>query len=143
MKYDIADIGLADKGKSSVQWANRSMPVLNSIRERFEKEKPFAGVRLAACLHVTTETASLMDTLKAGGAEVGLCASNPLSTQDYVAAYLVKHSEIPVFAIRGEDRDTYYSHINSVLDMKPNITMDDGADLVSMIHSDRRDLIPS
>lgn len=142
MNYDIADISLADKGKSSVQWANKSMPVLNSIRERFERERPFEGIRLGACLHVTTETASLMDTLKAGGAEVALCASNPLSTQDYVAAYLVKHSEIPVFAIRGEDRETYYRHIDAVLDMEPNITMDDGADLVSRIHADRRDLIP-
>lgn len=142
IQYDIADIGLADKGKSSVDWANQSMPVLNSIRERFEKEKPLQGVRLGACLHVTTETASLMDTLKAGGAEVSLCASNPLSTQDYVAAYLVKHSEIPVFAVCGEDRDTYYSHISSVLDTKPQVTMDDGADLVSMILSERKELIP-
>ncbi|MCK9229312.1 MAG: adenosylhomocysteinase [Syntrophales bacterium] len=142
MDYDIADIDLADKGRSSVQWANKSMPVLNSIRERFERERPLAGIRLGACLHVTTETASLMDTLKAGGAEVALCASNPLSTQDYVAAYLVKHSGIPVFAIRGEDRDTYYRHIDAVLDIAPAITMDDGADLVSRIHADRRDLIP-
>lgn len=141
MNYDIKDIGLAEQGKSSVDWANKSMPVLNSIKERFQKEKPLQGVRLGACLHVTTETASLMETLKAGGAEIALCASNPLSTQDYVAAYLVKYHEIPVFAIRGEDRDTYYSHINSVLSIKPNITMDDGADLVSTIHAERQDLI--
>ncbi len=143
MNFDIADIGLADKGKSSVDWANKSMPVLNSIKRRFEKEKPLEGIHLGACLHVTTETASLMDTLKAGGAEVALCASNPLSTQDYVAAYLVKHSEIPVFAVRGEDRDTYYEHIDAVLGIQPNVTMDDGADLVSRIHSDRTDLVPS
>jgi len=143
MNFDIADIGLADKGKSSVDWANKSMPVLNSIKRRFEKEKPLEGIHLGACLHVTTETASLMDTLKAGGAEVALCASNPLSTQDYVAAYLVKHSEIPVFAVRGEDRDTYYEHIDAVLGIQPNVTMDDGADLVSRIHSDRTDLVSS
>jgi len=141
MNYDIKDIGLAEQGKSSVDWANKSMPVLNSIKERFQKEKPLQGVRLGACLHVTTETASLMETLKAGGAEIALCASNPLSTQDYVAAYLVKYHEIPVFAIRGEDRDTYYNHINSVLSIAPNITMDDGADLVSTIHAERQDLI--
>jgi adenosylhomocysteinase len=143
MKFDIADIGLADQGKLSVDWANKSMPVLNTIKRRFEKEQPLKGIRLGACLHVTTETASLMDTLKAGGAEVALCASNPLSTQDYVAAYLVKHSEIPVFAVRGEDRDTYYEHIDAVLGIQPNVTMDDGADLVSRIHSDRTDLVSS
>jgi len=141
MKYDIRDISLAEEGKLSVDWANKSMPVLNNIKERFLKEKPLEGVRLGACLHVTTETASLMDTLKAGGAEVSLCASNPLSTQDYVAAYLVKHSEIPVYSIKGEDTETYYRHINSVLDAKPMITMDDGADLVSTIHANRQDLI--
>lgn len=141
MEYDIRDIGLAEEGKLSVDWANKSMPVLNSIKDRFLKERPLAGVRLSACLHVTTETASLMDTLKAGGAEVSLCASNPLSTQDYVAAYLVAHSGIPVHAIKGEDRDTYYRHIHSVLDTEPMITMDDGADLVSTIHADRQDLI--
>ena len=141
MEYDIKDIGLAEEGKLSVDWANKSMPVLNSIKERFLQERPLDGVRLGACLHVTTETASLMDTLKAGGAEVSLCASNPLSTQDYVAAYLVHYSGIPVHAIKGEDRDTYYRHIHSVLDTKPMITMDDGADLVSTIHADRQDLI--
>ena len=141
MDFDIKDIGLADEGKMSVEWANWSMPVLNMIKKRFEKEKPLKGMRLGACLHVTTETASLMETLKAGGASVSLCASNPLSTQDYVAAYLVKYHEIPVFAINGEDTDTYYSHINSVLDTGPTLTMDDGADLVSTIHSQRQELI--
>jgi adenosylhomocysteinase len=141
MDYDIKDITLADEGKVSVEWANKSMPVLNSIKKRFESEKPLKGVRLGACLHVTTETASLMETLKAGGADIFLCASNPLSTQDYVAAYLVKYHEIPVFAINGEDTDTYYRHINSVLDERPVLTMDDGADLVSTIHGQRRELI--
>ena len=141
MDYDIKDINLADEGKVSVEWANKSMPVLNSIKKRFENEKPLKGMRLGACLHVTTETASLMETLKAGGADISLCASNPLSTQDYVAAYLVKYHEIPVFSINGEDTDTYYRHINSVLDKKPALTMDDGADLVSTIHGQRRELI--
>jgi adenosylhomocysteinase len=141
MDYDIKDINLADEGKVSVEWANKSMPVLNSIKKRFESEKPLKGVRLGACLHVTTETASLMETLKAGGADISLCASNPLSTQDYVAAYLVKYHEIPVFSINGEDTDTYYRHINSVLDGRPVLTMDDGADLVSTIHGQRRELI--
>jgi adenosylhomocysteinase len=141
MDFDIKDIGLAEEGKSSVDWANKSMPVLNSIKKRFEKEKPLKGIRLGACLHVTTETASLMETLKAGGAELSLCASNPLSTQDYVAAYLVKHQDIPVHAINAEDTGTYYRHINAVLDTKPVITMDDGADLVSTIHARRSDLI--
>ena len=141
MDFDIKDTGLADEGKKSVDWANKSMPVLNMIKKRFEDEKPLKGMRLGACLHVTTETASLMETLKAGGAAVSLCASNPLSTQDYVAAYLVKYHEIPVFAVNGEDTDTYYSHINSVLDTRPTLTMDDGADLVSTIHSRRQELI--
>lgn len=141
MDYDIKNMALAEDGKLSVDWANKSMPVLNSVKKRFLDEKPLAGIRLGACLHVTTETASLMETLKAGGAEVSLCASNPLSTQDYVAAYLVKYHEIPVYAIKGEDRDTYYSHINSVLNAAPNITMDDGADLVSTIHAERGDLV--
>ncbi|MBW2558703.1 MAG: adenosylhomocysteinase [Deltaproteobacteria bacterium] len=141
MDYDIKDINLAEEGKSSVDWANKSMPVLNSIKKRFEKEKPLRGLRLGACLHVTTETASLMETLKAGGAELSLCASNPLSTQDYVAAYLVKYREIAVHAINAEDTTTYYKHINSVLDTEPAITMDDGADLVSTIHAKRPDLI--
>ncbi len=136
MKYDVKDLALADKGKLRIEWAGREMPVLKKIRERFEREKPLAGIRIGACLHVTTETANLMDVLKAGGAEVALCASNPLSTQDDVAAALVKHYEIPVFAIRGEDRDTYYAHIKAVLDIEPQITMDDGADLISTLHAE-------
>ncbi len=141
MKYDVKDIKLAEKGKLSIEWANQSMPVLNLIRKRFQKEKPLKGVRLAACLHVTTETASLMQTLKAGGAEVVLCASNPLSTQDYVAASLVKYDKIPVFAIKGEDGKTYYQHIQAALDTKPMMTMDDGADLVSVLHTKRKNLL--
>jgi adenosylhomocysteinase len=139
--FDIKDMNLAEKGRLRIEWANQSMPVLNLIQERFEKEKPLKGIRLGACLHVTTETASLMRTLKAGGAEVSLCASNPLSTQDDAAASLVKDYEIPVYARKGEDNDTYYRHINAVLDMKPMITMDDGADLVSILHSQRTELI--
>ncbi|HEV09263.1 MAG: adenosylhomocysteinase, partial [Sulfurihydrogenibium sp.] len=134
------DLSLAEKGLLRIQWAEKDMPVLRSIRERFKKEKPLKGLTIAACLHVTTETANLMITLKEGGANVYLTASNPLSTQDDVAAALVKHFEIPVFAIHGEDRDTYYSHLNAVLDKKPNITMDDGADLISLLHKERQDL---
>lgn len=141
MKYDVKDLKLADKGRLRIEWANQGMPVLNLIRRRFQKEKPLKGLRLAACLHVTTETASLMQTLKAGGAEVALCASNPLSTQDDVAASLVKHDGIPVFAIKGEDGKTYYRHIKSVLDLKPMMTMDDGADVVSVLHTSRTDLL--
>jgi adenosylhomocysteinase len=141
MKYDVKDIKLAEKGKLRIEWANQSMPVLNIIRKRFAKEKPLKGVRIAACLHVTTETASLMQTLKAGGAEVVICASNPLSTQDDVAASLVKHDKIPTFAIKGEDGKTYYKHIMSVLDVKPQMTMDDGADVVSVLHTKRKDLL--
>ncbi|MFA7464795.1 MAG: adenosylhomocysteinase, partial [Syntrophales bacterium] len=141
MKFDIKNIKLAEEGRDSVEWAGRSMPVLNSIKERFAREKPLKGVRMGICLHVTTETANLLDTLKAGGAEPAVCASNPLSTQDYVSAYLVKHLKIPVFAIKGEDTKTYYRHIRAVLDTRPMMTMDDGADLVSIIHSDRKDLI--
>jgi adenosylhomocysteinase len=141
MKYDVKDLKLADKGKLRIEWANQSMPVLNLIKKRFVKEKPLRGVRLAACLHVTTETASLMQTLKAGGADVVLCASNPLSTQDDVAASLVKHDRIPTFAIKGEDGKTYYKHIMSVLDIKPQMTMDDGADVVSVLHTKRKDLL--
>jgi adenosylhomocysteinase len=141
MKYDVKDIKLADKGKLRIEWANQSMPVLNIIRKRFEKEKPLKGVRLAACLHVTTETASLMQTLKAGGADVVICASNPLSTQDDVAASLVKHDRIPTFAIKGEDAKTYYKHIMATLDVKPQMTMDDGADLVSVLHTQRKNLL--
>ena len=141
MKYDVKNIKLADKGKLRIEWANQSMPVLNIIRKRFEKEKPLKGVRIAACLHVTTETASLMQTLKAGGADVVICASNPLSTQDDVAASLVKHDKIPTFAIKGEDGKTYYKHIMSVLDIKPQMTMDDGADVVGVLHTKRKDLL--
>jgi len=133
MDYDIKDINLADKGRLRIEWAGMSMPVLNKIRERFAEERPLEGLRIAACLHVTTETAGLAKTLKAGGAEVVLCASNPLSTQDDVAAALVADDEIPVFAVKGEDHATYYSHILSALKHKPHFTMDDGADLVSAI----------
>lgn len=139
--YDIKDIGLAQKGMLRIQWAEQEMPVLRSIRERFLKTKPLKGIRIAACLHVTTETANLMDTLKAGGAEIHLCASNPLSTQDDVAASIVKNLGIPVFAIKGEDRKTYYKHIKSALSIKPNITLDDGADLVSTLHMKETDLL--
>ena len=136
----IKNIRLAPKGKDRIEWAARSMSVLHQIRERFSKEKPLKGIRISSCLHVTTETANLMITLKQGGADCILCASNPLSTQDDVAASLVKHFGIPVFAIKGEDSKTYYSHIDSALKHKPNITMDDGADLVSKIHGKRKDL---
>jgi len=141
MNYDIKDSKLAEDGKLRIEWANQSMPVLNQIKKRFEEERPLEGIKMAACLHVTTETASLMQTLQAGGAEVYLCASNPLSTQDDVAASLVQHDNIPVFAIKGEDNKIYYDHINAILDMKPHITMDDGADLVSILHSERTELI--
>ena len=141
MKSDIKDIGRAPAGKDRILWADDRMPVLRSIRARFEKEKPFAGIRIAACLHVTTETANLMRTLQAGGAELALCASNPLSTQDDVAASLVADFGIATFAINGEDNDKYYAHINSVLDTNPQITMDDGADLVSTLHSHREEVL--
>jgi len=141
LNYDIKDIKLAEKGKLRIEWAEMDMPVLRMIRERFKKEKTLKGVRLAACLHVTTETANLMITLKEGGAELSVCASNPLSTQDDVAAALVKFYKIPVFAIKGEDRDTYYKHIYQVLEIKPNITMDDGADLVSTLHKEKISLL--
>ena len=141
MKYDVKDIGLAPKGKLRIEWAEQFMPVLRSIRERFHKEKPLEGIRLSACLHVTTETAVLMQTLKAGGADVVVCASNPLSTQDDVAASLVEHDQVPVFAIKGEDNDTYYDHIAGTLEHRPMITMDDGADLVCTIHSGQRNLL--
>ncbi len=141
MKYDVKDLNLAPSGALRIEWANQSMPVLESIRKRFAKEKPLKGIRLAACLHVTTETAGLIRTLKAGGAEVTLCASNPLSTQDDVAAALVQQDQIPVFSIKGEDGQTYYKHIYQALEIKPHLTMDDGADLVSTIHSEKRGLI--
>ncbi|KPL18771.1 MAG: adenosylhomocysteinase [candidate division Zixibacteria bacterium SM23_81] len=142
MKHDIRDPQLAEQGKLRIEWAARDMPVLKQIRARFEKEKPLSDVKIGCCLHVTTETANLMIALKAGGAQVALCASNPLSTQDDVAASLVEHEGIPVFAVKGEDNDRYYDHIRSVLAAEPNITMDDGADLVSTIHTERKELIP-
>ncbi|KAA3648805.1 MAG: adenosylhomocysteinase [Chloroflexi bacterium] len=139
--HDIKDPKLAEGGRRRITWAEREMPVLRTIQERFIKEKPLKGLRMAACLHVTTETANLMKTLRDGGAEVVITASNPLSTQDDVAASLVMHEEIPVYAIKGEDNETYYKHLNAALDFKPHITMDDGADLVSTIHKDRRELL--
>ena len=141
VKHDVKDINLAKKGKLRIEWAAQEMPVLKIITERFKKEKPLKGMRLTACLHVTTETASLMETLKEGGAEISLCASNPLSTQDDVAASLVKNSGIAVFAIKGEDTKTYYRHIKDSLAIKPQITMDDGADVVSFLHKEHRDLL--
>jgi adenosylhomocysteinase len=139
--HDVKDINLARKGKLRIEWAAQEMPVLRSIEERFKREKPLKGFRVSACLHVTTETAILMETLKTGGAETFLCASNPLSTQDDVAASLVRFSKIPVFAIKGEDKKTYYRHINNALSITPQITMDDGADLVSTLHKQRRGLL--
>jgi adenosylhomocysteinase len=139
--YDIKEMSLAEGGRRRIDWAEHEMPVLRLIRERFAKERPLKGMRIAACLHVTTETANLMSTLHDGGAEVVLTASNPLSTQDDVAAALVTHFEIPVFAIKGEDNVTYYKHINAALDHRPHMTMDDGADLVSTLHKDRREML--
>ncbi len=142
MEYHVKDLSLADLGKNRIEWAEMDMPVLRKeIRKRFIEEKPLKGIRIGACLHVTTETANLMRTLKEGGAEVYLCASNPLSTQDDVAAALVKHYDIPVFAIKGEDEETYYMHIEEVLKRKPHITMDDGADLISTLHMKHQELI--
>ncbi len=141
MDYDIKDRNLKSLGKKRIEWADQHMKVLADIRKRFEKEKPLKGKRIGACLHVTVETANLMRTLVAGGGEVRLCASNPLSTQDDVSASLVEDYNIPVFAIKGEDNETYYKHINSVLDMEPHITMDDGADLISTLHSKRESLV--
>lgn len=137
MEYHIKDINLAEQGLKLIEWAEMDMPVLKQIKERFSIEKPLKGIKIGACLHVTTETANLVRTLKEGGAEVYLCASNPLSTKDEVAAALVKYFEIPVFAIRGEDKETYYSHIKAVLDKKPHVTIDDGADLVTTLHKER------
>jgi len=142
MGCDVKDMGLAAKGRERIEWAAGEMPVLALIRERFEKERPLDGVRIAACLHVTTETANLMETLAAGGAEVALCASNPLSTQDDVAAALCEDSGIATFAVKGEDTETFFRHIGEVLDTRPHITMDDGADMVSVLHKDRQDQIP-
>jgi len=141
MKYDVKDLKLAKQGRLRIEWAERNMPVLRLIQKRFQKQKPLKGVRLSACLHVTTETANLMHTLKVGGAQVALCASNPLSTQDDVAASLVKDFGVPVFAIKGEDNRTYYNHIKGVLAQKPNVTMDDGADVVSTLHTDKTGLV--
>ncbi len=139
--YDIKDTKLAEGGRRKIEWAEREMPVLRLIQERFSKERPLKGLRVSACLHVTTETANLMQTLHAGGADVVLTASNPLSTQDDVAASLVTHFEIPVYAIKGENNVTYYKHINAALDHQPHMTMDDGADLVGTLHKDRRNLL--
>ena len=138
VSYDVKDLALAKQGKLRIEWARTSMPVLQLLQKRFEKEKPLKGLTLAACLHVTDSTANLMIALKAGGAKVSLCASNPLSTQDDVAASLVKDFDIPTYAIKGEDTKTYYKHMNAVLDTHPNITMDDGADLVSLLHKERK-----
>ena len=141
MKYDIADMKLASKGKSRIEWAWEFMPVLSLIKKRFARERPLKGIKISSCLHVTTETANLMKVLKAGGAEVKLCASNPLSTQDDVAASLVKNDKIPVYAVKGENKGQYYAHIESILSIKPEITMDDGADLVSILHSRKKNFI--
>ncbi len=143
MNHDVKDLGLAQAGLMRIEWADRTMPVLRQIRDRFAEEKPLRGIRIAACLHVTTETGNLARALVAGGAEVAVCASNPLSTQDEVAAALVQEYQVATFAIRGEDNDTYYRHLNATLDFKPNVTMDDGADLVSAVFSKRQDLVPN
>ncbi|MBI4013112.1 MAG: adenosylhomocysteinase, partial [Candidatus Rokubacteria bacterium] len=141
-QHDVKDLGLAAAGQHRIEWAEMAMPVLRQIRERFAREQPLRGVRVGACLHVTTETAVLMLTLKAGGASLALCASNPLSTQDEVAAALVREHGVPVFAQKGEDHERYYRHIQAVLATAPQVTMDDGADLISTLHGDRKDLIP-
>ncbi len=141
MDYDVKNIDLAPGGRRRIDWAEREMPVLRGIREQFKQDRPLAGLRVSACLHVTTETANLMHTLQVGGADIVLTASNPLSTQDDVAAALVAHYEIPVYAVKGEDNETYYQHIRAALDHKPHVTMDDGADLVSTLHKERRDLL--
>ena len=140
--YDVKDMSLAEQGRNRIEWAAREMPVLRSIAERFEKDKPLKGVRMSGCLHITTETANLAHALVAGGADLMLCASNPLSTQDDVAAALVSFYEVPTYAIKGEDNETYYAHIRAALDHRPNMTMDDGADLVSTLHKERTDQIP-
>ena len=139
--YDVKDTSLADRGRLRIQWAAQEMPVLSLIRERFEKEKPLNGMKLSGCLHITTETANLAQTLASGGADLVLCASNPLSTQDDAAASLVVYDEIPVFAVKGEDNETYYAHIRAALEHGPQVTIDDGADLVSTLHKERTDLI--
>ncbi len=140
--FDIRDIRLAEQGRKRVLWADQEMPVLRQVRSRFQSEKPLRGLRFSACLHVTAETANLVRALKAGGAQVVLCASNPLSTQDDVAAALVKYDKIPVYAVRAEDRGTYYRHLHAALDHAPAVTMDDGADLVSMLHKEYVKLAP-
>jgi len=142
-KYDVKDMRLADGGRKRILWAGQDMPVLQRVKERFAKEKPLRGMRMSACLHVTAETANLVQALKAGGADVVLCASNPLSTQDDVAASLVKHDKIPTYAIKGEDNKSYYRHLRAALDHKPVITMDDGADLVSLLHTGYAHLLPN
>lgn len=141
MEYHVKNLDLATGGRHRIEWAEQEMPVLRGIREQFAKERPLAGLRVSACLHVTTETANLMHTLQVGGADIVLCASNPLSTQDDVAASLVSHYEIPVYAIKGEDNQTYYEHIKAALEHQPHMTMDDGADLVSVLHKERTDLL--
>ncbi len=143
MEYDIKNVDLAPGGRHRMDWAEQEMAVLRGIQQQFGNDRPFAGIRVGACMHVTTETANLMRALQAGGADVALCASNPLSTQDDVAAALVSHYEIPVFAIKGEDNQTYHNHLNAILDYKPHIVMDDGADVVSTLHKSRRELLPN
>src|SRR5919107_2482701 len=139
--YDVKDLSLAEHGRKRIDWAEKEMPVLRLLRERFAKERPLNGLRLSACLHVTAETANLARTLAIGGADVVLCASNPLSTQDDVAAALVAYEEIPVYAIKGEDNETYYQHLGAALDHKPQVTMDDGADLVTAVLKQRPELL--
>ena len=141
MEFDIKNPDLAPGGRLRIEWASQEMPVLKGVYDQFASERPFAGMRVSGCMHVTTETANLVVALQAGGADVMLCASNPLSTQDDVAASLVSHYEIPVFAIKGEDNATYHKHIQAVLDHKPNVIMDDGSDVTSTIHKDRRDVM--
>jgi adenosylhomocysteinase len=141
-EYDVKDMSLAEQGRNRIEWAEKEMPVLRTIRERFEKEKPLKGIRMSGCLHITTETANLARTLVSGGADLVLCASNPLSTQDDAAAALVSFFEVPTYAIKGEDNETYYAHIRAALDHRPNMTMDDGADLVSTLHRERVNQIP-
>ena len=140
-KHDVKDMKLAKKGMNRIEWAAMDMPVLESIKKRFKKDKPLKGVRISACLHVTSETANLMDTLSAGGADVVLCASNPLSTQDDVAAACVKYFKVPTYSIKGENNATYYKHLMAAADHKPQMTMDDGADLVSILHTKKKNLL--
>src|SRR5690606_40318844 len=141
MEFDVKNIDLAPGGRHRIEWAEQEMPVLRGVQQQFKDDRPFAGLRISACMHVTTETANLMVSLQAGGADVVLSASNPLSTQDDVAASLVSHYEIPVYAIKGEDNATYYDHLKRALDHRPHVTMDDGADLVSELHKNRTDLL--